>query len=113
MIPQSTKGAGQWARLAAAVVAGTVALNVALSAPALADPADHAIVVCQSASFYRNYNSATREPVGFLWSLPYGNKVGHLRNRHPVYNGWAATFDYGPQQWGFMRYSCIGKWGSW
>jgi hypothetical protein len=74
---------------------------------------DHAIVVCQSASFYANYDHSLSRPVGFLRTLYYGNKVGHTRGVHPVYNGWAATFDFGPQEWGYLRYECLGGWGSW
>ncbi|MFY0522317.1 hypothetical protein ACN28I_03565 [Archangium gephyra] len=75
-------------------------------------PPDHAINVCQSASFYAGYNSASG-PYGFKRTLYYGDKVGHTRGAHPVYNGWAASFDYGPNDWGYMRYECLGGWGSW
>jgi|1186.fasta_scaffold26990_2 hypothetical protein len=73
---------------------------------------EHAIIVCQSASFYGNYNSSTG-PVDFKRTLYYGDKVGHTRGVHPVYNGWAATFDFGPNDWGYVRYECLGGWGSW
>lgn len=72
----------------------------------------HAIVVCQSASFYANYDSSSG-PSGFLRTLYYGDKIGHTPGAHPVYNGWAATFDYGPNDWGYMRYECIGGYDSW
>lgn len=72
----------------------------------------HAIVICQSASFYQNYDSA-RGPHNLLWILYYGNKVGHTPGAHPVYNGWAATFDFGPNVWGYMRIECIGGYDSW
>ena len=75
-------------------------------------PPDHAINICQSASFYAGYNSASG-PYGFKRTLYYGDKVGHTRGAHPVYNGWAASFDYGPNDWGYMRYECLGGWGSW
>lgn len=75
-------------------------------------PPDHAVVVCQSASFYANYDSA-RGPTGLKRVLPAGKKVGHTRGAHPVYNGWAASFDYGPNEWGYMRYECIGQYNSW
>lgn len=76
-------------------------------------PPHHAIVVCQSASFYEGYNSATGSPYGFKRTLYYGNKVGHTRGAHPVHNGWASTFDFGPNDWGVMRYECLGGWDSW
>ncbi|MGW6404699.1 hypothetical protein [Streptomyces sp. NPDC055134] len=82
------------------------------SARAAMVPPEHAITVCQSASFYANYNSSSG-PTGFIRTLPYGDKVGHTRGAHPVYNGWAATFDYGPNDWGYVRYECIGGYGSW
>jgi hypothetical protein len=75
-------------------------------------PPDHCINICQSASFYANYDSSTG-PTGFKRTLYYGDKVGHTRGAHPVYNGWAATFDYGPNDWGYMRYECLGGWYSW
>jgi hypothetical protein len=75
-------------------------------------PPDHCINICQSASFYANYSSTTG-PTGFKRTLYYGDKVGHTRGSHPVYNGWAATFDYGPNDWGYMRYECLGGWYSW
>jgi hypothetical protein len=73
---------------------------------------EHAIVICQSASFYANYDSSSG-PSGFLRTLYYGKKVGHTVGVHPVYNGWAATFDFGASQWGYMLYSCIGGYNSW
>jgi len=71
----------------------------------------HAVNICQSASFYANYDSASG-PVGFKRTLYYGDKIGHSPS-HPVYNGWAATFDFGPNDWGYMRYECIGLYDSW
>lgn len=86
---------------------------LALTPSAKADVVpEHAIVICQSASFYANYNSSTG-PSGFLRTLYYGNKVGHTPGVHPVYNGWAATFDFGPNDWGYMRIECIGGYDSW
>ncbi len=72
----------------------------------------HAVVVCQTASFYDNYDSASG-PVGLKRTLLAGNKVGHTPGVHPVYNGWAATFDFGPNDWGYMRIECIGGYNSW
>ena len=98
-------------------VAGAAALAAALTtlgttpASAAVVP-EHAIIVCQSASFYANYDSASG-PSGFKRTLYYGDKVGHTRGVHPVYNGWAATFDFGPNDWGYVRYECIGGYGSW
>jgi hypothetical protein len=97
----------------AAIAACTAAaLAVTPSASAVVVP-EHAIVVCQSASFYANYDHALRQPVGFKRTLYYGNKVGHTRGAHPVYYGWAAAQDFGPNDWGYLRYECLGGWGSW
>ena len=93
---------------AAAVVSTAIAATVAYAQVA----PDHAVVVCDSASFYANYDNA-RGPTGLKRVLPRGKKVGHTRGSHPVYNGWAASFDYGPNDWGYMRYECIGGYGSW
>lgn len=102
---------GRLVAVPAALVAG---LTLAVAAPAQADPVvpDHAVIVCQSASFYDNYDSASG-PVGLKRTLGPGDKVGHTRGAHPVYNGWAATFDFGPNDWGYVRYECLGGWGSW
>jgi hypothetical protein len=72
----------------------------------------HAVVVCQDATFYRNYDSSSG-PVGVIRTLYYGDKVGHTPGAHPVHNGWAATFKFGASQWGFMRIECIGGYDSW
>jgi hypothetical protein len=45
--------------------------------------------------------------------LGYGDKIGHTPGSHPVYNGWAASFDYGPNDWGYLRIECIGGYDSW
>lgn len=98
-----------------ALLAGATALGMAMINTGAAQAAEvptHAIVVCQSASFYANYDSA-HGPTGLKRVLYYGNKVGHTRGVHPVYNGWAASFDFGPNDWGFMRYECIGGYNSW
>jgi hypothetical protein len=94
---------------AAAVMAFTVA------APgALADVVpEHAVNVCQTASFYANFDSATQRPVDLITTLDYGKKVGHTPGAQPVFDGWAATFDFGPNDWGYMELSCIGDYGSW
>ncbi|MET8320905.1 hypothetical protein [Micromonospora sp. NPDC005189] len=100
------------ARVAAlAIGTATVALG---ATPAHADPVvpRHAIVVCQSATFYANYDSA-RGPTGLKRTLTYGNKIGHTPGAHPVYNGWAASFDFGPNDWGYLRAECIGGYDSW
>lgn len=96
-----------------ALSAGVASL-IAFPTAAHAGPVvpDHAIVVCQSASFYANYDSASG-PTGFKRTLYYGNKIGHTRGSHPVYNGWAAAQDFGPNDWGYIRYECIGGYGSW
>jgi hypothetical protein len=98
---------------ALATAAATVATAALLQAPAHAAVVpEHAVIVCQSASFYANYDSASG-PTGFLRTLYYGNRVGHTPGVHPVYNGWAATFDFGPNDWGYVRNECIGGYGSW
>ena len=102
-------------RLVTAGLAGAAAVALTASVPvAQADPVvpRHAIVICQSASFYDNYNSASG-PVGFKRTLFYGNKIGHTPGVHPVYNGWAASFDFGPNDWGYLRIECIGGYDSW
>jgi hypothetical protein len=97
--------------IAACALALPALVGSAPSSSAAVAP-EHAIVVCQTASFYANYDSANG-PSGFLRTLTYGNKVGHTQGVHPVYNGWAATFDYGPNDWGYMRIECIGGYNSW
>ncbi|WP_199810798.1 hypothetical protein [Streptomyces sp. WMMB 714] len=89
--------------------------SLILAAPsAQADPTtpDHAVIVCDSASLYANYDSA-KGPVNLKRTLERGDKVGHTRGAHPVYNGWAATFDFGPNDWGYVRAECLGGYGSW
>jgi hypothetical protein len=73
---------------------------------------EHAVIVCDSASFYANYDSSSG-PAGLKRVLSRGDKVGHTRGAHPVYNGWAATFDFGPNDWGYVRQECLGGFGSW
>ncbi|WP_049576388.1 hypothetical protein [Streptomyces sp. SBT349] len=101
-------------RLVAVPAALAASLTLAAAVPAQADPVvpDHAVIVCQSASFYDNYDSSSG-PTGLKRTLGQGDKVGHTRGAHPVYNGWAATFDFGPNDWGYVRYECLGGWGSW
>lgn len=96
------------------VVAAAFGAAFSFSPVAVAGPVvpTHALNVCQSASFYANYDSASG-PVGLLRVLPAGDKVGHTVGAHPVYNGWAATFDFGPNDWGYMRIECIGGYNSW
>ncbi|WP_405009065.1 hypothetical protein [Kitasatospora sp. NBC_01539] len=94
-------------------VAAVAAPSVAATGTAGAVvPPEHAVIVCQSASFYANYDSASG-PVGLVRVLGAGNKVGHTRGAHPVYNGWAATFDFGKGDWGYVRIECLGGYGSW
>jgi hypothetical protein len=96
--------------VAGALVGASFALQ---QAPAQAVvPPEHAVIVCQSASFYANYDSSSG-PSGLLGTLSYGKKVGHTPGKHPVYNGWAATFDFGAGQWGYVLNSCIGGYDSW
>ena len=100
---------GMGVTCAAALMAITVA------APgALADVVpEHAVNICQSASFYANFDSATQRPVDLITTLYYGKKVGHTPGAQPVYDGWAATFDFGPNDWGYMELDCIGDYNSW
>ncbi|RKN22479.1 hypothetical protein D7147_07425 [Micromonospora musae] len=101
--------------LRAAAVAVAAVLSVPLGAGAAhADPVvpRHAVVSCQSASFYANYDSA-RGPVGLKRVLGHGDKIGHTPGAHPVYNGWAASFDFGPNDWGYLRIECVGGYDSW
>ncbi|MFC8236208.1 hypothetical protein [Streptomyces sp. NPDC057284] len=90
--------------MATAAVA-TVALQQS-SARADMVPPEHAIIVCQSASFYANYNSASA-PTGFVRTLSYGDKVGHTRGPPGLQRLG------GPNDWGYVRYECIGGYGSW
>jgi hypothetical protein len=98
--------------LLAACVLSAPVLTALLPAAEAAVPPEHAVVVCQSASFYANYDSASG-PVGLKRVLGYGDKIGHTPGSHPVYNGWAASFDYGPNDWGYLRIECIGGYDSW
>lgn len=97
-----------------AVLALGAGLTLVPATAAHADPVvpRHAVVTCQSASFYANYDSAAG-PYGLKRTLTAGNKVGHTPGAHPVYNGWAATFDFGPNDWGYVRIECIGGYDSW
>ncbi|MEU6077218.1 hypothetical protein [Micromonospora sp. NPDC047074] len=103
----------QVGRAVGVLTAGAALLALGGTA-AQADPVvpRHAVVVCQSASFYANYDSASG-PRGFKRTLEHGNKIGHTPGAHPVYNGWAATFDFGPNDWGYVRIECVGGYGSW
>ncbi|WP_030186785.1 hypothetical protein [Streptomyces sp. NRRL S-813] len=103
----------RYVKRALATTAAVVATAAVLQSPAQAAVVpEHAVIVCQSASFYANYNSSTG-PSGYLRTLYYGDKVGHTPGVHPVYNGWAATFDFGPNDWGYVRIECIGGYDSW
>ncbi|NYE39389.1 hypothetical protein [Streptomyces fulvorobeus] len=95
-------------------LSATAVLALSAAGVAQAEPTvpTHAVIVCDSASFYANYDSASG-PVGLKRVLLRGDKVGHTRGAHPVYNGWAATFDFGPNDWGFVRQECLGGFGSW
>lgn len=97
--------------IAACLLAVPAASALLPSAEAVVPP-EHAVVVCQSASFYANYDSSSG-PSGLLRTLGYGKKIGHTPGSHPVYNGWAASFDYGPNDWGYLRIECIGGYDSW
>ncbi|HEY0694964.1 MAG TPA: hypothetical protein VGD71_38755 [Kribbella sp.] len=96
----------------ALAVAGAAIATGAPAATAVEVP-EHAVITCQSATMYENYNFSIPGPVTYLRTLYAGNKVGHTRGAHPVYNGWASIQDFGPNDWGFVRYECLGGWGSW
>jgi hypothetical protein len=96
----------------ACATAGVMIMVTAQGALADVVP-EHAVNICQSASFYANFDSATQRPVGLITTLYYGRKVGHTPGKQPVYDGWAATFDFGSGQWGYMENSCIGDYNSW
>lgn len=98
--------------LTAACALALPALTFLMPSSEAAVPPEHAVVVCQSASFYANYDSASG-PAGLKRTLGYGDKIGHTPGSHPVYNGWAASFDYGPNDWGYLRVECIGGYDSW
>jgi len=94
------------------VAAGTVAVAaITLTAPsasAVEVPA-RTIIDCQSASFYTGYDYSTRSVWGFKRTLYYGDGVGHTPGKHVVTDtGWAATQDFGPNDWGYVRYECLG-----
>lgn len=95
-------------------LSAAAAFTVVASGTAHAEPTvpEHAVIVCDSASFYANYDSSSG-PATLKRVLLRGDKVGHTRGAHPVYNGWAATFDFGPNDWGFVRQECLGGYGSW
>ncbi|WUH98449.1 hypothetical protein OHR68_33865 [Spirillospora sp. NBC_00431] len=98
----------------AAAVGGALAAGAVPAAAGSGPvPPEHAKVICESASFYPLYDHAAGRPVGKPRTLFQGDKIGHTRGSHPVYNGWAAAMDFGPNDWGYLRYECIGKWRSW
>lgn len=101
------------ARLVAAVA---VTAPLALAAPVHAStqvvPPEHAIIVRQDASFYADHDSSSGA-TGLIRVPYHGDKVGHMRGVPPVYNGWAATFDFGMSDWGYIRQECLGSYGSW
>lgn len=112
---QGRRGLGRAAAVVIAAMTGVAIL--ATSAPAVAVvPPEHAQIVCRDASFYTDYIHGVG-PVGFKYTVYDGNKFGHTRGAHPVYNGWAAAYDFGktgyPSNWGFVLYGCLGRWGSW
>lgn len=102
---------------AAALAATGAALAICTPSASAAVVPEHAIIVCQSATWYLNYDHSSGPwPPGGAYTVYYGNKVGHTRGAHPVYNGWAAAFDFGgplDNDWGYVRYECLGGWGSW
>ena len=100
------------ALLSSAAAFGLVLAPIGVSAAQAVVVPRHAINVCQSASFYDNYDSASG-PYNLKRVLYYGDKIGHTPGAHPVYNGWAATFDFGPNDWGYLRIECIGGYDSW
>lgn len=102
--------------LAAVTAAATMTVTAAAPASACCVAPEHAVITCVDASFYSDYIHGVG-PVGFKYTVYAGNKFGHTRGAHPVYNGWAAAYDFGkqgwPSNWGYVRYNCLGGWGSW
>ncbi|GAB2579941.1 hypothetical protein [Kribbella endophytica] len=96
-----------------ALALGAAALTAGAPAAHAVEIPEHAVITCQSATFYENYDFSIPGPVHELRTLEAGNKVGHTRGAHPVYNGWASVQDFGPNDWGFVRIECLGGWGSW
>lgn len=113
---QRRRGPGRVVALCLAAITGTAMLATASPAAACPCPPEHAIITCADASFYSDYIHGVG-PVGFKYMVYYGNKFGHTRGAHPVYNGWAASYDFGkqgyPSNWGYVRYNCLGGWNSW
>ncbi|MFC6156065.1 hypothetical protein [Kribbella jiaozuonensis] len=101
------------ALLLTAVAVTGAALTAAAPAADAVEVPEHAIIVCQDATMYENYDFSIPGPVHPIRTLTYGDKVGHTRGKHPVYNGWASIQDFGPNDWGFVRIECLGGWGSW
>lgn len=98
------------AGITCAAVVGIVATPAVAQAEPV--PPRHAVVVCDSASFWGNYDHA-QGPVEYKRTLQRGNKVGHTPGAHPVFTGWAASMDFGPNDWGYLRIECIGGYDSW
>ena len=94
----------------------TMAFATATPASACCVVPEHAVIICRDASFYTDYIHGVG-PVGFKYTVYEGNKFGHTRGAHPIYNGWAAAYDFGktgwPSNWGYVRYDCLGRWNSW
>jgi len=115
---QRRRGLRRAVALGLATIAGLATLTVATAMPAGAccTPPEHAVITCRDASFYTDYIHGVG-PVGFKYTVYTGNKFGHTRGVHPVYNGWAASYDFGktgwPSNWGYVQYGCLGGWGSW
>jgi hypothetical protein len=102
--------------LATITTVATMTFASATPAAACCTAPEHAVITCTDASFYSDYVHGYG-PVGFKYTVYAGNKFGHTRGAHPVYNGWAAAYDFGktgyPSNWGYVRYGCLGGWGSW
>ena len=98
--------------LIALMIAGLALVMLPSAATADVVVPEHAVITCDSATMYANYDQSSG-PVNPVRVLYKGDKVGHTRGAHPVYNGWAAIQDFGPNDWGYVRYECLGGWGSW
>ncbi len=89
-------------------LAATAAVGIAIAPAAQAvDPPPPVTVICQSATFYANYNSASgpEDPIDTKYA---GQTVGFRQGSNPVFNGaWAQAFDWNLQQWGVILYSCL------
>jgi len=88
-------------------LAATATVAIAVAPAAQADPPPPVTVICESATFYANYDSASG-PVDPIDTKYAGQTVGFKKGSNPVFNGsWAQAFDWNLQRWGVILYSCL------